>query len=99
MMTARALPVFLELIENFDTGEVGKSHVEQHQVGGFALGEAKGGFAGIGFDDDVAPLFAFLAQRPAHQTLVVYDHDLFCRHRRSHCCASSGLTGLYPVVD
>src|SRR5208283_832601 len=36
--------------------------------------------AGIGLDDVVAPLFALLAERPAHQALVVHDHDLFGRH-------------------
>ena len=44
------------------------------------LGQAQRRFAGIGFDDVVAPLFALLPQRPAHQALVVDDQDLLCRH-------------------
>jgi hypothetical protein len=29
----------------------------------------------------VAPLFAFLAERPAHQALVIHDHNFLGRHR------------------
>ncbi len=79
------IPVLLQLVENFDSGEIGQAHVEQNEIGRFALGEAEGRFAGIGLDDGVAPLFAFLAQGPAHQALVVHDHHFLCRHhRRSH---------------
>ena len=73
--------VFLELIENFDAGEVGHAHVEQDEIGGFMLRQLERGFAGIGLDDVIAPLLALLAQRPAHQALVVHDHDFLCRHR------------------
>ena len=69
----------LELIEHFDAGQVGQAHVQQHQVGVLALRQQRR-LAGVGFDHGVSPLFTFLAQRPAHQALVVDDHDFLCRH-------------------
>ena len=71
----------LELIQHLDAGEVGHAHVEQDEIGRFTLRQFERRFPGIGLDDVVAPLFALLAQRPAHQALVVHDHDFLCRHR------------------
>ena len=68
--------IFLELIEDLDAGEVGHANVEQDEVGGFVLCEFEGGEAGIGFDDVVSPLFAFLPKRPADEAFVIDDHDL-----------------------
>ncbi len=69
---------FLELIEDFDAGEVGHAHVEQDEIGRLVLRQFKRRFPGVGFDHVVAPLLALLAQRPAHQALVVDDHDFLC---------------------
>ena len=72
--------VFLELIEHFDAGQVGHAHVEQDEIGRFALRQLEPGFTGIGLNHVVSPLFALLAERPAHQALVVDNHDFLCRH-------------------
>ena len=66
---------FFEPVEHFDAGEVRQAHVEKHQVGRLALCQQERRFAGFGFDDEIAPLLAFLAERPAHQALVVHNHD------------------------
>jgi len=71
----------LELIQHLDTGEVRHADVEEDEIGRFVLRQFERGLAGIGLDDVVAPLLALLAQRPAHQALVVDDHDFLCRHR------------------
>ncbi len=44
------------------------------------LCEAQSGLSGGGLDDLVSPLFALLAQRPAHQALVVDHQDFLSRH-------------------
>ncbi len=44
------------------------------------LGEFERRLPSVGLDHVVAPLFAFLAQRPAHQALVVDDHDFLGGH-------------------
>ena len=79
-----SVAIFLQLIENFDTGKIGQAHIEEGQIGRFALSQPQGLLTGLGFDDGVAPFFAFLAQRPAHQALIVHDHDFLGRHSRSH---------------
>ncbi len=91
----RRVGSFLDLLEHLDAAQVGHTDVEQNQVGGLLLGEAEAGFARRGFDDVISPLFALLAQRPAHQAFVVHDQYLFSRHaafsllrkgRRGHAC-------------
>ena len=72
--------VLLELIKHLDAGEVGHAHVEQDEVGRFVLREFERRVPGIGLDHVVAPLFTLLAQRPAHQALVVHNHDFLGRH-------------------
>ena len=72
---------FLELIQDLDAAEVGHAHVEQDEIGRFMLREFERRLSGIGLDHVVAPLLALLAQRPAHQALVVHDHDFLGRHR------------------
>jgi hypothetical protein len=45
------------------------------------LCQLEGRFAGVGLNHVVAPLLALLTQRPAHQALVVNDHDFLGGHR------------------
>ena len=91
-----SVAIFLELIKHFDAGEVGHAHVKQHEIGRFTLRQLEGRFAGFGLDDVVSPLFALLAERPAHQALVVHDHNFLSRHRcliyyeRQAACSVAG---------
>ena len=79
-MTAGASGALLELFEDLNAVQVGHANIEQNQVGRFVLRQAQSGIAGRGFDDLISPLLALLAQRPAHQALVVDDQDLLGRH-------------------
>ncbi len=75
------IAAFLELIQHLDAGKVGHTDVEQDEIRRFTLRQLETGLPGIGLDYVIAPLLALLAQRPAHQALVVHNHDFLCWHR------------------
>ena len=73
--------ILLELIKHLNAAEVGHAHVEQNEVRRLALRQFERRFASLGLDYVVSPLLALLAERPAHQALVVHNHDFLGRHR------------------
>ena len=75
-----SVAIFLELIENFQAAQVGQAHVEQNQVGRLMLSQLQARLARLRFDDLITPFFAFLAQRPAHQALVIHHQDFVGSH-------------------
>ena len=82
--------VLLELFQNLKAVQVRQAHVEQNQVRRLVLCQAQSGLSGGGLDDLVSPLFALLAQRPAHQALVIDHQDFLSRHA---CLAYYGRDG------
>ena len=78
------------MLENLNAVQIGHADIEQNEIGRLVLSHAQAGLAGNGFRDLVSPLFALLAQRPAHQALVVNDQNLLRRHA---CLAYYGREG------
>ena len=72
--------ILLELIEDFETAYIGHTNVEQHQVGRLMLGHFQPGLARLRLADVVSPFLALLAERPAHQALVIDNEDLLGGH-------------------
>jgi hypothetical protein len=44
------------------------------------LSQPQAGLPSLRFDDLITPFFAFLAQRPAHQALVIHHQDFVGSH-------------------
>ena len=74
------IPVLLELVQHLQAAEVGHTHVEQHEVGGFVLGHFEARLAGLGLDHVIAPFLTLLLERPADEALVVHNQDFLGRH-------------------
>ena len=79
----RAHPaIFLSLFQDLNPVHVRQAHVEQNEVGRFRCASLQPRLSRSSFDDVVSPFFALLAQRPAHQALVIHNQNLVCWHSR-----------------
>ncbi len=71
MITARARIVFADVLQDFQAADIGEAYIQQDKVGNFSLCDADTSVAVGGFHNLIAPLLAFLPQRPADELFVV----------------------------